>query len=73
MRARGRRLGVQGDWRPPGGQTYAVGRVQPRLQDYKTDIEQFTDAELTAILRSRVKIVPVETTDEERPEGEPLN
>jgi len=37
--------------------------------DEKTDIEQFTDAELTAILRSRLKIVPVETTDEERPEG----
>jgi hypothetical protein len=30
-------------------------------------------AALTAILRSRVKIVPVETTDEERPEGESLN
>ena len=37
--------------------------------DDKTDIEQFTDAALTAIMRSRVKIVPVETTDEERPEG----
>ena len=36
------------------------------------DIEQLTDAELTAILRSRVKIVPVET-EEGRPEGEPLN
>jgi hypothetical protein len=36
--------------------------------DDKTDIEQFTDAALTAI-----KIVPVETTDEERPEGESLN
>jgi hypothetical protein len=36
------------------------------------DIEHLTDAELTAILRSRVKIVAVET-EEERPEGEPLN
>jgi hypothetical protein len=41
--------------------------------DDDRNIEQFSDAELTAILRSRVKIVPVETTDEERPEGEPLN
>jgi hypothetical protein len=41
--------------------------------DDDRNIEQFSDAELTAILRSRVKIVPAETTDEERPEGEPLN
>jgi len=39
--------------------------------DDRTDIEQFTDAELTALLRSRVKIVPVET-EEERREGESL-
>ena len=36
------------------------------------DIDQFSDAELTAIVRSRVKIVPVEI-DEQRPESEPLN
>ena len=40
--------------------------------DDRTSIEQFTDAELTAILRSHVEIVPVET-DDQRPEGEPLN
>ena len=36
------------------------------------DIEQFTDAELTAILRRRVGVVQVES-DEQRPEGKPLN
>jgi hypothetical protein len=40
--------------------------------DDRTSIEQFTDAELTAIMRQRVKIVPVET-DDQRPEGESLN
>jgi hypothetical protein len=30
------------------------------------------DAELTAILRKRVKVVPIES-DEQRPEDEPLN
>jgi hypothetical protein len=40
--------------------------------DDRTGIEQFTDAELTAIMRQRVKIVPVES-DEEHPEGETLN
>ena len=36
--------------------------------DDRSDIEQFSDAELTAILRKCVKIVPVES-DEERPES----
>jgi hypothetical protein len=36
------------------------------------DVKELTDAELTAIIRSQLKIVPVET-EEERPEGEPLN
>jgi hypothetical protein len=40
--------------------------------DDRTSIEQFTDAELTAIMRSRLKIVTIEN-DEERPEGESLN
>jgi hypothetical protein len=35
-------------------------------------VAQFSDAELEAILRRRVGIVPVES-DEERPEGEALN
>jgi hypothetical protein len=40
--------------------------------DDRTSIEQFTDAELTAIMRQRIKILPVES-DEEHPEGETLN
>jgi hypothetical protein len=40
--------------------------------DDRTSIEEFTDAELTAIMRSRLKIVTIEN-DEERPEGESLN
>jgi len=35
--------------------------------DDRTSIEEFTDAELSAILRSRLKIVTIEN-DEERPE-----
>ena len=35
-------------------------------------VAQFSDAELEAILRRRVGVVPVES-DEERPEGESLN
>jgi hypothetical protein len=40
--------------------------------DDRYDIEEFTNAELTAILRKRVKVVPIES-DEHRPEDEPLN
>jgi hypothetical protein len=40
--------------------------------DDRTSIDEFSDAELTAILRQRVKIVPIES-DEQRPEDEPLN
>ena len=40
--------------------------------DDRTSIEQFTDAELTAIMRSRMENVPV-GNEEQRPEGEPLN
>jgi hypothetical protein len=48
--------------------------VQPleHREDDRTDISQFTEAELTAMLRSRMKSAPVEV-DEERPEGKPLN
>ena len=42
------------------------------VQDDRDNIEQFSDAELTAILRQRIKVVPVES-DEEPPEGETLN
>jgi hypothetical protein len=40
--------------------------------DDRRNINQFTEAELTAMLRSRMKNVPVET-DEQRPDGEALN
>ena len=46
-------------------------RVMPSREDNHT-IHQFTDDELTAILRRRVGVVPVES-DEERPEGGTLN
>ena len=36
------------------------------------EISEFSDAELSAILRRRIGIVPVES-DEQRPEGEALN
>jgi hypothetical protein len=36
------------------------------------EISEYSDAELSAILRRRIGIVPVES-DEERPEGEALN
>jgi hypothetical protein len=42
------------------------------LVDDRRNIEQFSDAELTAILRKRMKVVPIES-DEQRPEDEPLN
>ena len=48
--------------------------VQP-LEHSEVDtrtVAQFSDAELEAILRRRVGIVPIES-DEERPEGEALN
>ena len=43
--------------------------VDATVDDYR---EQFSDAELTAILRRRVGVAPVES-DEERPEGAALN
>jgi hypothetical protein len=50
----------------------AVQPLEHREDDRRDNINQFTEAELTAMLRSRMKTVPVET-DEERPEGEALN
>jgi hypothetical protein len=49
----------------------AVQPVARSIEDY-TDIRQFSDAELTAIMRGRLKVVSVES-DEERPEDERLN
>jgi hypothetical protein len=40
--------------------------------DDRDNIDEFSDAELTAILRQRVKVVPVDS-DEQRPDDEPLN
>ena len=45
--------------------------VDATVGDHRT-LDQFSDAELTAILRRRVGVVPVES-DEERPEGAALN
>ena len=45
--------------------------VDATVDDHRT-LHQFSDAELTAILRRRVGLVPVES-DEERPEREALN
>jgi hypothetical protein len=50
----------------------AVQPLEHREDDRRDNINQFTEAELTAMLRSRMKTVPVET-DEERPEGEAPN
>src|ERR1700747_611650 len=45
--------------------------VDATVDDHRT-VHEFSDAELSAILRRRVGVVAVES-DEERPEGEPLN
>jgi hypothetical protein len=45
--------------------------VDATVDDNRT-LDQFSDAELTAILRRRVGVVPVES-DEERPAGGALN
>jgi hypothetical protein len=64
------------------GESWAFQQIADRLDgkpsqvvettDDRDNIDQFTDAELTAILRRRIKLVPVES-DEERPDDEPLN
>jgi hypothetical protein len=64
-------------------QSWAFQQIADRLEgkavqpiEHKTaddrPIEEFTDAELTAIIRKRMKLVPIES-DEQRPEDEPLN
>jgi hypothetical protein len=45
--------------------------VDSTIDDHRT-LHQFSDAELSAILRRRVGVVAVES-DEQRPEGEALN
>jgi hypothetical protein len=66
------------------GESWAFNMIADRLEgkpmqpvEYSgtddRDIKELTDAELTALIRSQLKIVPVEATDEERPEGESLN
>jgi Family of unknown function (DUF5681) len=45
--------------------------VEPRDDD-RSSLREFTDAELTAIMRGRLKAASVES-DEERPDDEPLN
>jgi hypothetical protein len=45
--------------------------VDATVDDHRT-VHQFSDAELTAILRRRLGVVPV-GSDEARPEGEALN
>ena len=45
--------------------------VDATVDDHRT-VHEFSDAELTAILRRSVSVVAVES-DEERPEGETLN
>jgi hypothetical protein len=64
------------------GESWAFQQIADRLEgkpkqvvetdDDRTSIDEFSDAELTAILRQRVKVVPVDS-DEERPEDELLN
>jgi hypothetical protein len=48
-----------------------VQEVDATVDDHRT-VREFSDAELTAILRRRVGVAPVES-DEERPEGTALN
>jgi hypothetical protein len=45
--------------------------VDATVDDHRT-VHEFSDAELTAILRRRIGVVPVES-DEERPEDAALN
>jgi hypothetical protein len=53
------------------GKPVQVQVVDATVDDNRT-LHQFSDAELTAILRRRVGVVPVES-DEERPEDAALN
>jgi hypothetical protein len=46
--------------------------VDATVDDHRT-VHEFSDAELTAILRRRVGVVAVESDEEQRPEGAALN
>jgi hypothetical protein len=46
--------------------------VDATVDDHRT-VHEFSDAELTAILRRRVGVVLVESDEEQRPEGGALN
>ena len=51
---------------------YPLARlIDATVDDHRT-VHQFSDAELTAILRRRVGVVPLES-EEERPAGGALN
>jgi hypothetical protein len=64
------------------GESWAFQQIADRLEgkptpvvetiDDRDNIDQFTDAELTALLRQRLKVESVEG-DEQRPDDEPLN
>ena len=64
------------------GESWAFQQIADRLEgkpsqivettDDRDNIDQFTDAELTALLRQHLKAEAVEI-DEQRPEDEPLN
>ena len=64
------------------GGSWAFQQIADRLEgkpsqivettDDRDNIDQFTDAELTALLRQRLKDESAES-DEQRPEDEPLN
>ena len=63
-------------------ESWAFQQIADRLQgkptavvetiDDRTSIDEFSDAELTALLRQRLKDESVES-DEQRPDDEPLN
>ena len=57
------------------GQRRNFKPVQPiaTTADDRTHIDEFSDAELTALLRAKLKAEAVMTSDEERPDDESLN
>ena len=65
---RGDRVRVFGCW---SRDRDVLLRRDATVDDHRT-VHQFSDAELSAILRNRVGVVPVES-DEERPERGALN
>ena len=66
------------------GESWAFQQIADRLEgkpvqpiattaDDRTHIDEFSDAELTALLRAKLKAEAVMTSDEERPDDESLN